>query len=233
MINEVELTKGNLTFWVYVVDSIELSKVRNNIKTIDPLEISKEHCGFSFIDYVEDKNFEVLRGNYITTKDVKVEFIKDGVKTLEFFKKLADSEFIVSKDFMVAWGDKFAVELVVFELLKLGISSTALELDDDAMFNAQNLLSIVKSVSIDNQKSHPIRKVKLSGRLEADDYKAILSNIHSIENISGLIDTVQGTFVTKIFSKGKINLRSKKGTIVNLETIKSIVKKIQNGNEEN
>lgn len=224
-INEIECNNGSISFksWDCEVDNIEelISKIKLEA---DQFNIEDELPGFH--DY--DMEDGLIRGYYSGIIPFEVELLKDGMTSKVLFKRIESCEFFLTPNLLFTTGKSGPMRGLSHALSAMtGHSVELIEFDFAEMNLLQERMTEVKAIVVRNPKDKEVRRARLTGYIE--DYS--LYNIldpqnHSIDSVSGIVDTPIGPMSITVGKGGTLGLKVKKGLIILVENLEWIIRLI-------
>jgi hypothetical protein len=222
-LNEIEVAGSSISMQVCHT-SFDPEEVYDRIMKEDELfNIENETPGFHDVDF----DSGLLRGYYSGIVPFEVEHLVDGNAKRELFKRIESAEFVSDGEFVFAWGKGGPIKGLAMNLSGLSGSEcgyAAFEFND--LFNIQNRMAKLKSITVKNPKECEVRTCRLSGGIEEYTTFNVVNNNHGINSVSGLITTPMGSMTLTATQKGNIRLGVARGMIINFDLLTWIVKLI-------
>jgi hypothetical protein len=222
LINEIEVTKASISFKCLSLENHDLESIFDAISQRGELfNLDNEIPGFH--DFVLENS--VIRGHYSVVYPFEIEHLVDGLTTKTLFKRIESCEFIITEKIILLFGKNNPAKLFTVGLgLALGENIELYEFDFVQMSRFQDRMLNIKSIVLANPKEKEIRRARLAGHMEDyTEYNIIDPRNHSIESVSGLVETPLGKMTATVGKKGSLRLGVKKGMILTVECIQFVL----------
>ena len=232
LINEIEVEGTSIALKCLCMKTDDINTVYNEImEKGDVFSLDTELPGFHDVDFQDS----IIRGFFSVVYPFEIEHLVDGLTTKTLFKRIESCEFIITEKIIWAWGKNNPIKLLNLALgAATGENADLAEFEFSQMSLLQERMLVCKAIVLANPKEKEIRRARLTGHMENyTEYNIIDPRNHSIESVSGLLETPLGKLTVTVSKKGSIRLGVKKGMILTVECLEYILDSIisENGPE--
>jgi len=224
-VQEIEVPGSSISMKVFGIPDHPATPVRILATTMVGDDRSfapaTERPGFHDLDH----DNAVLRGHFSQVVPFEVEHLVDGVTTKSLYKRIESCEWVLLNNHLVAWGNSGPVKELASAMSRvLGIDIRPVEWTTEQLQDLQGRMTQVRAVALTQGKDKPIRKARLAGVLEEDDYLGIVEpGNHGIDSVTGIIETPAGPATLAVARKGGVRWRVRKGTVLSVVDIQWLV----------
>jgi len=225
-LSEIEILGSSASFKVWAADIESLQELNDRLlREAEMFSIDPEAPGFHDCVYEDG----LIRGFYSGVIPFEIEHLVDGISTKSLFKKIETCEFFATQKTVFTTGKSGPQKGLVHSLSALsGHGISLFEFEFTQMQQFQDRLSQVKAIVLANPKNQEVRRAKLSGLIESYiEYNVIDPRNHTIESVSGLIDSPLGPMTLTVSRKGAIRLSVRKGFILTMDCLHWILSLIR------
>lgn len=222
LINEIEVEGTSIALKCLCMKTDDISAVYKAItEKGDVFSLDTELPGFHDVDFQES----IIRGFFSVVYPFEIEHLVDGLTTKTLFKRIESCEFIITEKMIWVWGKNNPVKLLNLALgAATGENADMAEFEFSQMSMLQERMLVCKAIVLANPKEKEIRRARLTGHMEHyTEYNIVDPRNHSIESVSGLLETPLGKLTVTVGKKGTIRLGVKKGMILTVECLEYIL----------
>jgi hypothetical protein len=225
-INEIEVPGTSINFRIFKTGPMNFrAVVKKMLAEEEQFSVEPENPGYHDIDF----NAHGIRGYYSLVEPFEVEHLVDGIMTKTLLKKVESCEFHITREAVYVTGKTGPQKIFERSLAGLsGYGTSGVEFDFHELQQLQERLALVKGISLTNPRTHDVRKVKLSGKIESyTDCNVIDTRNHFIESVQGTVETPLGPMTITVGRRGTIRLGVRRGFILTTDVLDWIMKLIQ------
>ncbi len=179
--------------------------------------LANETPGF----YDLDADTRVIKGCYALVSTFEVEHLAEEFTTKSLLKRIESCDFLGFGEYLFVWGKRGPIKSLTQTMSGLTASAvTPLSFDMRELAQFQERLTTCKAIVLTNPKTKELRRCRLAGIIEHyTDYNVIDPLNHSIDSVSGLIDSPLGPMTVTVGHGGNVRFNVKKGFIMTVDCI--------------